>query len=63
MAPSAAYVFGRSLWVSAYREFVGMRTLEQALETYGPHARARLLPLFRERGISYPPRGVSLLAI
>jgi hypothetical protein len=46
-----------------YQKIVGTRTLEQVVERYGASARARLLPVFRERGIRYPPSAITLLAI
>lgn len=49
---------GHALWVG----MMSRKTIEQRLEEYGPAARGRLEPYFRDAGVNYPPAAVTLVA-
>lgn len=55
--------YGRGLWVPAYYDYVGRRTVADVLAAYGPAAESRLKPHFKRAGIAYPPAGIALLAM
>lgn len=57
------YVYGRSLWVPAYQNFTGKRSVSEAVDTYGPDARERMSPYFTAANIAYPPGKITLLAL
>lgn len=57
------YAFARPLWVPAYQNLTGKRSLQQALEQYGAESQARLQPFFEAAKAPYPPSRVTLLAI
>ncbi|WP_163832787.1 L,D-transpeptidase family protein [Spartinivicinus ruber] len=57
------YVFGRSIWYPIYNEITGKRTVQSAIDEYGPNARKKLETYFETAGVSYPPSEVALLAI
>jgi hypothetical protein len=64
VAGSAAfYSHGRSIWMPAYAEIVGKRTVADVVREYGPGALSRLKPHFRKAGVAYPPRDVVFLAM
>lgn len=57
------YQYGRGLWVPAYYDYAGRRTVADVLAAYGPDAKSRLEPHFKRAGIAYPPAGIALLAM
>jgi hypothetical protein len=57
------YTYARPLWVPAYQDLAGERSLQQALEQYGEESQARLLPFFEAAKAPYPPTRITLLAI
>ena len=57
------YQWGRPLWVPVYQKVVGKRTVDDVLKRYGDKAKQRLLPNFKEAGITYPPKKIKLLAL
>lgn len=59
----AAYTYVRPLWVPAYRQVQGQRSVQDVIDRYGPAAEARLKPFFVEAKAPYPPRHITLLAI
>ncbi len=46
----------------AFRQLLGKKTVEEQIQTYGDVARARLHAMFKEKGFSYPPAKLALLA-
>ena len=59
----ATYTYGRSVWVPIYQSFAGKKTVAGVVSHYAVSARERLRPYFESAGISYPPKGISLLGI
>lgn len=55
--------YGRSIWVPRYQELVGKKTLQDAIQEYGPAAEQRLQQRFTQAGLSYPPQRISLLGL
>ena len=58
--------FRSYLWVAvspAMQKLRRPKTTEQRLEECGPRARARLLPYFKRRDVSYPPQQVILVGL
>lgn len=55
------YIYGRSLWHPVMFLLRGQRTVADAVERYGPAARARLAPEFSRAGVPYPPTDFELL--
>ena len=45
------------------RHMMGKKTVEEQLRQYGPAARKRLAPAFREAGVAYPPSRVVMLVL
>ena len=45
------------------RHIMGKKTVEEQLRQYGPAARKRLAPAFREAGVAYPPSRVVMLVL
>lgn len=45
------------------RRFSGQKTVAQRLKQYGPAARNRMAPAFREAGVAYPPSKVVMLVL
>lgn len=59
----AVYTYARPLWVPAYRQLQGQRSVQDVIGLYGDAAEARLKPFFAEAKAPYPPSRVTLLAI
>lgn len=49
--------------VPTLRRAINQHTVDEQIERYGTNARARLIPVFKSRRISYPPEFVAILAI
>jgi hypothetical protein len=61
IAGGAFFVFGRGLWYPLLLRITGPRTVEDAVASYGPKARARMAPHFKRAGVAYPPKQLALL--
>lgn len=57
------YVFGRSIWVPVAQKLTGKRTTDDVSKIYGKRARSAIRPYFKQSGIDYPPRKITLLAM
>jgi len=55
--------YGRSIWVPRYQQLVGKKTLQEAIQEYGPTAERRLQQRFAQAGLIYPPQRISLLGL
>jgi hypothetical protein len=53
----------RSLAAGVYRRLRGRHTVAQRMAQYGPAARARWAPWFARAGLTYPPQGLTLVAL
>lgn len=56
-------IFGGPLWRPVYTKLTGGRSLEQAIEQYGPDAEARLRPRFKQVDMAFPPDELTLVGI
>lgn len=56
-------LFGRPLWQPVYVKLTGGRTVQDAIDQYGPEAEARLTPRFKQAGIAYPPTALTLIGL
>lgn len=45
------YHYGRPVWVPAYRELMGRRTVEDVMRRFGPEAEERMAPFFYRAGV------------
>jgi len=63
LAGATGFRYGRGIWVPVYQKVVGKRTVSDVLEEFGPPARATWSARLAEKGLSYPPRTVDLVAI
>ncbi len=54
---------GPSVWTPVKQVLLGRRTVAAVLERYGPAAESRLLPHFEAASVSYPPSGITLVAL
>jgi hypothetical protein len=59
----ALYAYARPLWVPAYQNLAGKRSVQQVLETYEADSQERLKPFFEAAKAAYPPSKITLLAI
>jgi len=50
-------------WRKLVRRLSGEKTVAQRLKQYGPAARKRMAPAFREAGVKYPPVKVVMLVL
>ena len=57
------YQFGRSVWVPIKIKLTGGQTVAQVIETIGPDARSYWEPIVKEKGLSYPPKSLTLIAL
>ena len=57
------YHFGRSVWVPIMTSVIGKRTLEGAIEEFGPAANERLKPHFQAAGVAFPPSNLTLIGL
>lgn len=57
------WVFGRSLWYPAVVAVKGRRTVQQAVDVYGPAATSRLQPRFERVGVAFPPDSLVLVGL
>ena len=56
-------IFDRRKVVAVYQRLRGRCTVEERLDQYGPQAKARLMPLFNEAGVAYPPDRLVLIGL
>jgi len=56
-------VYGRGYWYPLYGYFKGKRSVADVVAEYGQPARTRLLPLFQQANIHYPPNKVTILVM
>lgn len=57
------HTYARPLWVPAYQNLTGKRSVQQVLETYEAQSEGRLRPFFEAAKAPYPPSKITLLAI
>jgi len=63
LAGYALHTYARTLWVPAYQNLAGKRSVQQVLEQYEAGSLERLRPYFDAAKAPYPPKRVALLAI
>lgn len=56
MLIAIAVIIRPPILVSLVHKLEGKKTVEDRLEQYGPAARSRLAPAFKDSGVSYPPK-------
>ena len=59
----AVGMWGRAVWVPAYRMMAGDRTVAEALTEYGERATDRLSARFETTGVPFPPSEIALVGL
>lgn len=56
-------IFGRPVWQPIMTKLTGGRTVQQALDQYGPSAQRQLLTYFDASDVDYPPKQLTLIGL
>lgn len=64
LAMTAMFIFCHDRWlVDRYAKYKGRRIVSDALSEFGGSVEARLVKVFKDTGVEYPPRRMTLVAI
>jgi len=57
------YDLGRPIWTPIIQRILGRKTVSDVVKELGPMIRPKWEKIFKARGISYPPREITLIAL